>query len=96
MNTVNTSTEGREYITCRELIEFLIDYVDGALPEERRTEFERHLKVCPSCRNYLDSYRMTIKLGKAALTPSDEPASGVAPEGLVRAVRAARLKQQGE
>lgn len=80
----------REYITCRELIDFIADYLDGELPAPMRHEFERHLNVCPACVAYFDSYKQTIQLGKAAMAPTDEPAS--VPEGLVRAIRAARAR----
>ena len=73
-------------ITCRELTEFLDDYVAGALAAERRGVFERHLAACPDCRNFLASYRRTIGLvkGTAEAVPRDVPAE------LVRAVLAAR------
>jgi anti-sigma factor RsiW len=51
--------------TCRELIDFLDDYVSDALPPMRREAFDGHLSVCPSCVAYLDSYRETIRLAKA-------------------------------
>ena len=82
-----------DYITCRELIDFIADYLDGSLSRETRHEFERHLGVCPSCVAYLEGYKQTIKLGKIALHPSDDPASGVVPNGLIRAIRAVRTKQ---
>jgi len=77
------------YISCRQLIDFLADYHDGSLSPGIRAEFERHLSVCPSCVAYLESYRRTVALGKAALAPSDDAASGAVPEGLVRAILAA-------
>ena len=80
------------YITCRELIDFIAGYLDGSLGGAPRSEFERHLRVCPSCRDYLDSYRRTVSLGKDALAPTDEPAPGV-PESLIKAICAARSKQ---
>jgi anti-sigma factor RsiW len=79
-----------EYITCRQLIDFIADYLDGELPADMRHEFERHLKVCPSCVAYLDGYKQTIRLGKMVLAPSDESAKGSVPEGLLQAIRAAR------
>lgn len=81
-----------EYITCRELIDFIADYLDGSLAPEMRREFERHLGVCPSCVNYLQGYKQSILLGRISLRPTDEPASGVVPEGLVRAIQAARAR----
>jgi anti-sigma factor RsiW len=76
-------------MTCREFAEFLIDYVSGELPEPTRGVFQAHVAVCRDCRNYLDSYRKTIALSKTALA---EPTVDVAamPEGLVRAILAAR------
>lgn len=79
-----------DYITCRELIDFIADYLDGTLAPEFRHEFDRHLKVCPSCVAYLDGYKKTIALGKSALKRSDDPATGRVPDGLLEAIRAAR------
>jgi anti-sigma factor RsiW len=79
-----------DYITCRELIDFIADYLENRLDTDDRREFDRHLSVCPSCMNYLDAYKKTIALGKHALSPSDEPARGVAPEGLLKAIKTAR------
>lgn len=79
-----------DYITCRELIDFIADYLDGALPSEARIDFERHLGVCPSCVAYLDGYKKTIALGRSALAPTDQTASGRVPEGLLQAIRDAR------
>jgi len=84
------SVSQKDYITCRELIDFIAEYLDGTLPSDARIEFERHLGVCPSCVAYLDGYRKTIALGKMALTPSDKPATGQVPASLLEAIRTAR------
>jgi anti-sigma factor RsiW len=76
---------------CRELAEFLMDYVSGELPAESRTHFEFHLSKCKNCHAYLIEYEVTIKAGKIACDDvSDE--IGNIPEDLVRAVMAARQK----
>src|SRR5262249_49907045 len=75
------------YITCRHLIDFLMDYVNGELPPAERHEFERHLKVCPPCVAYLDTYRESIRLGKAAAIQADEASI---PDDLVKAILASR------
>ncbi|TAH34639.1 MAG: hypothetical protein EYC70_17055 [Planctomycetota bacterium] len=75
------------FITCEELIDFLADYRSGALAAAQRVRFEEHLAVCPGCVDYLDSYEMTLRLGREAVRPSAEPAE-VPPE-LVRAILAA-------
>ncbi len=78
-------------ITCRELIEFLIDYTDGALPADERKRFEEHLSVCPSCVAYLKSYLKTIELGREALGSEDKSVPAGMPESLLRAVMAGRV-----
>ena len=77
-------------LTCRELTEFLDDYLAGALAADRRALFDRHLAVCPDCRNYLASYRATVRLVKAA---GERTMQGV-PEGLIKAVVAARERKE--
>jgi anti-sigma factor RsiW len=52
-------------MTCREAIEVLADYVDGAMPAELAAELERHLAGCEPCRAYLATYRKTRALGTA-------------------------------
>lgn len=73
----------RPYITCRQLIDFIADYVSGDLDDLSRHELERHLGRCRSCQAYLDSYRTTTEL----LGELDEPATDV-PEELVSDIMA--------
>ena len=81
-------------LTCEELTEFLNDYVEGTLPPVRRAVFERHLGLCPPCIRYLESYKRTIELCGEALSPCDEPEE--IPEGLIRAILAARKQGPGK
>lgn len=76
-------------MNCRELTEFLMAYLDRELPEAARSAFELHLHDCPPCVNYLESYRATIALGRAACA-DDAPVPKDVPEALVQAILAAR------
>ncbi len=49
-------------IRCREMIEFLSDYIDGDLEKAVREEFEKHVGDCEPCRRFLDSTRKTVHL----------------------------------
>lgn len=71
----------RPFITCRQLIEFIMDYVAGELGDDERSDFERHLEHCASCQAYLDSYRKTMVLA----VEGDKTADDV-PEELVRTI----------
>ncbi len=59
-------------MTCREVLDFLDDYVADGLPPASRHDFDRHLSVCPSCVAYLDSYRETTKMAKASMADIED------------------------
>lgn len=79
-------------LPCREVLDFLDDYVDGALPEDRRLLFGQHLAACAACREYLSQYVDTIRLGRLAFSvvgPDRVPFADP-PEALIRAILRAR------
>lgn len=80
---------GKPYIPCEEVITFLWAYLSGELPPEKVAEFERHLSVCPSCVNYIETYKKTIELSRGTFQP-ESGEGGEMPEDLMRAVLAAR------
>ena len=77
-------------MTCKELADFLDDYIAQRLDASRRAIFDQHLGECPDCRAYLGSYRRTIELGRQAMTKPAAPASNDVPPELVKAVLASR------
>lgn len=79
-------------MTCRELIDVLMEYLDGGLPAEQRRVLERHLSVCSACRDYLHTYEEAIRMGRASLCEhgdGGDPIPGEVPQELVEAVMAA-------
>lgn len=73
-------------LTCRELIEFLDDYIDGTLDEHIVRRFGQHLDACPPCREYLESYRSTVRLLGCVCPEPDGAVPEDVPDHLVRAV----------
>lgn len=73
-------------MTCRELTDFIIDYLGDELPVDMRASFELHLGACLSCRCYLDQYAASVAAGRMAF---DDPLPAM-PEELIRAILAAR------
>jgi Putative zinc-finger len=60
-------------ITCKRLIlEYLVDYEDGAMPEDVRRDLEWHLEHCPPCLVFLKEYRATGRTLRM-LKPRDVP-----------------------
>jgi anti-sigma factor RsiW len=73
-------------MTCREIADFLMDYLSGELPLDVRAQFDRHLSACPNCRAYIATYRATIHLGRQAFAIPDADAQAEVPEELVSAI----------
>lgn len=48
-------------LTCRELVELVTDYLEGALPPGEAARFERHLAICPGCTTYVEQIRETVR-----------------------------------
>jgi predicted anti-sigma-YlaC factor YlaD len=49
-------------LTCREVVEIVTDYLEGALSPEDHVRFDAHLSGCDGCTSYLDQMRETIRL----------------------------------
>jgi anti-sigma factor RsiW len=64
-----------------------MDYLDGTLPLAQRMSFKLHISLCPDCRRYIDSYKKTIEIGRAA---HDTPEIADPPEELVQAILKSR------
>ena len=52
----------RKPLVCRELVELVTDYLEGALSRRDRARFEAHLAACPHCTEYLAQFRETLRL----------------------------------
>ncbi len=74
------------YLTCKEILDFLDNYLSGNQAADVRAEFDRHLAVCPMCRDYLQTYSATVRLADA----SRQAVTQDAPEDLIQAILAAR------
>jgi anti-sigma factor RsiW len=69
-------------LVCREFVELVTDYLDGALPEHERVRFEAHLAECDDCAGYLQDMRQIVDTLHALPEPPPDPATRAA---LVRA-----------
>jgi predicted anti-sigma-YlaC factor YlaD len=49
-----------EEVTCRQFVELVTDYWEGALPEERMALVEEHLVMCDWCKTYLEQMESTV------------------------------------
>jgi anti-sigma factor RsiW len=50
----------RGQLVCRQAVELVTDYLEGALTADEQARFEAHLDGCPHCTEYLRQMRVTI------------------------------------
>jgi len=48
-------------LDCNEVVEIVTAYLEGALGRRDKKAFERHLKKCGGCANYVEQIRITIE-----------------------------------
>lgn len=53
-------------ISCREVVEIVTDYLEGALAPEDLARMEVHLGACPPCQVYVEQIRTTRRLAAEA------------------------------
>lgn len=59
--TSGAGDEARD-LACREFVELITAYLEGALPPDEAEAVRAHLAVCPGCDEYLVQMRRTIGL----------------------------------
>jgi len=78
-----------EKMTCRELVGFLDDYVEGRMAPDTRAVFEQHLAKCRACVEYLDGYQDVIRMGHKLAEDCDGDTPPELPKEMIAAILAA-------
>jgi len=73
-------------MNCRQVVELMTDYLEGALSAVERARFEDHIAGCDGCRAYLAQLQTALKMGKLA----DEPMPAAVERDLLEAFRSWR------
>ena len=76
-------------LTCREFVELVTDYFEGALEPRTLSQVEEHLVMCDWCVTYVEQMQTTI----ASLQALGEPNAPDPPDSLLAALRAKRSGQ---
>jgi predicted anti-sigma-YlaC factor YlaD len=53
-------------MSCRELVELVTDYLDGALDQADVQRLEEHIEVCGPCADYIEQVRSTARMAAEA------------------------------
>jgi len=81
-------------VTCREANEFIDDYLSGELPVKQRRVFERHMKMCKPCRDYLDRYKHSIDLCRDNFYDKDGENGQPLPEEIIKGIIDAKRESE--
>ena len=54
-------------ISCHQIVEYCLDYIEGDLPEDEQLRFRRHLGQCPDCVTFFETYRRTPEVSREVL-----------------------------
>ncbi len=77
-------------MNCRQVVELMTAYLEGALSSADRARFEEHIAGCDGCTAYMAQMRMTMRVvGRLAEVPVPE----VVQKELVDAFRSWRSQQ---
>jgi anti-sigma factor RsiW len=72
----------RPGLACREVVELVTDYLEGALSRRDSRRFESHIAGCDGCTAYLEQMRLAIEaLGRV-------PESSISPRAREELTRA--------
>jgi len=77
-------------MTCQEFEAFVSDYIEGELSSQQCAQFERHIKLCQECRQYLQAYQRTVEVSRAVFPVPDNPVPDEIPENLIKAILEAK------
>jgi len=60
-------------LPCRDIVEVVTAYLEGALPEDLHARFEYHLSTCDKCVDYVEQIRRTVAITGEAIEPERLP-----------------------
>jgi anti-sigma factor RsiW len=63
----------RPELVCRDVVELVSDYLEGALDARDRARFEAHLAGCDGCSAYLEEMRAAIRVAGSLAPMTIDP-----------------------
>ena len=62
-----------EDLECRQVVEAVTDYLEGAMAPGDRLRFDHHLALCEGCHDYLEQMRTVIRVAGRPAGPRRPP-----------------------
>jgi anti-sigma factor RsiW len=71
-------------LDCKDVVEVVTSYLEGAMAPGDRRRFDRHLAACEGCQDYLEQMRAVIRVAGRPTVDAVPPETMA---GLLRAFR---------
>jgi hypothetical protein len=55
----------RANVSCKSITDLIWKYLSGRLGPKLKRDFERHLRICPDCVSFLNTYKKTVSLASS-------------------------------
>lgn len=52
-------------LDCQQITEFILDYITGELHPDTAAVFQEHLRICPDCVAFLNTYKKTVQVTRS-------------------------------
>jgi len=62
MHRAKTVAQGNSIDSCKQMTDLILGYLNNRLRPALRREFEQHLRICPDCVHFLNTYKKTVAL----------------------------------
>jgi len=59
--------------TCKQMTDLIFDYLNDKLSPNVRRDFQQHLKICPDCVNFLNTYKKTVSESRSICSEEIPP-----------------------
>jgi len=51
--------------TCKQITDLIFNYLNDTLAPAVKRDFQQHLRICPDCVSFLNTYRKTVSLTRS-------------------------------
>jgi anti-sigma factor RsiW len=86
-------TEALSAQTCKEITDLIVGYLRDELSPNIRRDFRQHLRICPDCASFLNTYKKTVASTRS-LRAQDLPAA--VRKNILDFLRARKAKEEAE
>lgn len=59
--------------SCKQIADLVFDYLNDKLRPNVKRDFQRHLRICPDCVHFLNTYKKTVSVTRT-VRPEEIPA----------------------